>query len=148
GDRHALAAAVPRAGRPLQHAGVLRGVRRHAGAGGRSVEPQAGPHVVNGAPVMPPSAPAEVRDLLALHLTPGVGPPPAAALLERFGSAAAVLRAPEARLLDVPHVGPKLAQALARAADNPEVNAELERVERAQVRLLLKGSPEYPASIA
>ncbi|HVS36760.1 MAG TPA: DNA-processing protein DprA [Gemmataceae bacterium] len=95
------------------------------------------------------SAPsAELRDLLALHLTPGVGPRTAAALLEWFGSAAAVLRASEARLRDVPHVGPKLAQAVREAAANPEIDAELERVAKGQVRLLLKGTPDYPESIA
>ena len=94
----------------------------------------------------PPSA--ELRDLLALHLTPGVGPRTAAALLERFGTAAAVLRAAEAQLRDVPNVGPKIAQAVLGAAANPEVNAELERVAKAQVRLLVKATPDYPASIA
>ena len=95
-----------------------------------------------------PTPSSELRDLLALHLTPGVGPRTAAALLEWFGTAAAVLRASEARLRDVPHVGPKLAQAVRGAADNPEIDAELERVAKAQVRLLAKGTPDYPESIA
>jgi DNA processing protein len=94
------------------------------------------------------SAAADLRDLLALHLTPGVGPRTAAALLERFDSAAAVLRASETDLCDVPYVGPKVAQAIRQAADSPEVNAELERVDKAQVRLLARGGPDYPASIA
>ena len=95
---------------------------------------------------MPPSA--EIRDLLALHLTPGVGPRLAAALLERFGSPAAVLRAAVAHLCDVPQVGPKLAQSLTRAAANPDIDAELERMDKAQVRFLVKGTPDYPAAIA
>ena len=95
---------------------------------------------------MPPSA--EIRDLLALHLTPGVGPRTAAALIEHFGSPAAVLRASVSRLCDVPHVGPKLAKGLTEAAGNLEVDAELERAAKAQVRLLVKGAPDYPASIA
>jgi DNA processing protein len=95
---------------------------------------------------MPPSA--ELRDLLAIHLTPGVGPRLAAALLERFESPAAVLRATIAELCDVPYIGPKLAQYLTRAAGNPEINAELERVAKAQIRLLVKDTPEYPISIA
>jgi DNA processing protein len=95
---------------------------------------------------MPPSA--ELRDLLAIHLTPGVGPRLAAALLERFDSPAAVLRATIAELCDVPYIGPKLAQYLTRAAGNPEINAELERVAKAQIRLLVKDTPEYPTSIA
>ena len=91
---------------------------------------------------------AELRDLLALHLTPGVGPRTAAALLERFGSAAAVLRASAGQLRDVPHVGPKIAEALLAASASPEINVELERAAKAQVRLLIKGTPDYPASIA
>jgi DNA processing protein len=95
---------------------------------------------------MSPSA--ELRDMLAIHLTPGVGPRIATALLERFESPAAVLRATIAELCDVPHIGPKLAQYLTRAAGNPEINVELERVAKAQIRLLVKDTPEYPASIA
>jgi DNA processing protein len=95
---------------------------------------------------MSPSA--ELRDMLAIHLTPGVGPRLTAALLERFESPAAVLRATIAELCDVPHIGPKLAQYLTRAAGNPEINVELERIAKAQIRLLVNGTPEYPVSIA
>jgi DNA processing protein len=95
---------------------------------------------------MSPSA--ALRDMLAIHLTPGVGPRIATALLERFESPTAVLRATIAELCDVPHIGPKLAQYLTRAAGNPEINVELERVAKAQIRLLVKDTPEYPASIA
>jgi DNA processing protein len=95
---------------------------------------------------MSPSA--DLRDMLAIHLTPGVGPRIATALLERFESPAAVLRATIAELCDVPHIGPKLAQYLTRAAGNPEISVELERVAKAQIRLLVKDTPEYPASIA
>ena len=45
-DQPALAAAVSGAGRAVQHAGVLRGVRRHAGAGGCPMEPEAGADLV------------------------------------------------------------------------------------------------------
>jgi DNA processing protein len=95
---------------------------------------------------MPPSA--EIRDLLALHLTPGVGPRTVAALLERFGSPAAVLRASVSQLCDVPHVGPKLARSVVEAAASSEIDAELERVDKGQVRLLVNGTPDYPVSIA
>jgi DNA processing protein len=90
----------------------------------------------------------DLRDLLALHLTPGVGPRLAGALLERFGSPAAVLRASEAQLCEVPHIGPKLAKYVTRAADNPEIEVELERIAKGEIRLLIKGAPDYPTSIA
>ena len=95
---------------------------------------------------MSPSA--ELRDLLAIHLTPGVGPRLATALLERFETPAAVLRATIAELCDVPYIGPKLAQYLTRAAGNPEINVELERVAKAKIGLLVKGAAGYPASIS
>ncbi len=40
----------------------------------------------------------EKRNLLALHLVPGLGPRLTAALLERFSTAAGVLQAPASQL--------------------------------------------------
>src|SRR5438874_727599 len=48
----------------------------------------------------------DLRDLLALHLLPGLGPRLTAALLQRFGSAGAALRAGAARLREVPRIYP------------------------------------------
>jgi DNA processing protein len=91
---------------------------------------------------------SNVRDLLALHLVPGLGPRLTAALLERFGSAAAVLRAGPGQLSQVPHIGTRLATMLADAMRQVDVDAELERTKRAGVRLLALGSPDYPAALA
>ena len=55
---------------------------------------------------------SEERDLLALNLVPGLGPRLTAALLEQFGSATAVLQATASQLMEVPHVGPKIAHDL------------------------------------
>jgi DNA processing protein len=90
----------------------------------------------------------DLRSRLALHLTIGVGPRLTAALLGRFGSAAAVLRAGVAELRGVPHVGDALAARIAKAADASEVDAELDRMDKAGVRLIALGSPDYPASLA
>jgi DNA processing protein len=99
--------------------------------------------------IPPPTAlPPEVRDLLALHLVTGVGPRLTAALLERFGSAAAALRASAAELAEVPHIGPQLAARLADAKTRPDVDAELACMARYGVRLVALGSPEYPAALA
>jgi DNA processing protein len=97
---------------------------------------------------MPAPLSDDVRALLVLHLTPGVGPRLTAALLERFGSAARVLRAGFAELRDVPHVGPKLAERLARARAGADVDEEIHRMERAGVGLTVLGTPEYPAALA
>jgi DNA processing protein len=45
----------------------------------------------------------EVRDHLALHLVPGLGPRLTMALLERFGSASAIRQASAGQLQQVPH---------------------------------------------
>ncbi len=91
---------------------------------------------------------AAVRDLLTLHLVPGVGPRLTAALLERFGTVDAALRAPAAALQEVPHVGPRLAQALAAARQQNDVDREITRIQQCGVRLIALGSAEYPALLS
>src|SRR5262245_7779720 len=91
---------------------------------------------------------AEVRALLTLHLVPGLGPRLTAALLERFGSAEAVLRADATRLREVPHVGDKLAGAIREALARADVEGELRRMDEHHVRLVALGTPEYPAPLA
>jgi DNA processing protein len=86
--------------------------------------------------------------LLALHLVPGIGPRLTAALLERFGSADAVLRATAQELCEVPHIGPRLADQIREAMTRADVNAELESMARHNVGLLALGCPEYPAALA
>src|SRR3989442_937158 len=54
---------------------------------------------------MSPTIAPDLRDLLALHLLPGLGPRLTAALLRRFGSAGAVLRAGAGRPLAAPAAG-------------------------------------------
>jgi DNA processing protein len=97
---------------------------------------------------MPEALPATVRDLLSLHLVPGLGPRLTAALLRRFGTAAAVLQATSAELQEVPHIGPKLANTLCQAMRQVDLQAELERMERAGVRLLVHGTADYPSALA
>src|SRR5262245_4049968 len=90
----------------------------------------------------------EVRDLLALHLVPGLGPRLTAALLERFGSAAAARKASPAQLLEVPHIGPQLANQLAQSLPGVDVDAELQLIGRYNVRLLVLNGPGYPPALA
>ena len=92
--------------------------------------------------------PSDVRDLLALRLLPGLGPRLTAALLERFGSAASVLRARPAQLCEVPHIGPKLAEDLCQAMTRLDVDAELALLAQHNVSLRVLGTPSYPASLA
>lgn len=90
----------------------------------------------------------EARDLLALHLVPGLGPRLTAALLERFGSAAAVRAAGMAELQSVPHIGAKLAEEFHRALRQVDVDAEVQQMARHEVGLLAKGDAGYPAGLA
>src|SRR4051794_17852847 len=79
--------------------------RSRPGPGGRwSVPPVCSRSASEGPPMPDPVAP-DLRDLLALHLTPGIGPARIAALLEHFGSAARVLRASPDELIAVPGIG-------------------------------------------
>jgi DNA processing protein len=90
----------------------------------------------------------EIRDLLTLHLLPGLGPRLTAALLKRFGSAAEVLRVSAAALQEVPHIGDKLANSLVQAMRQVRVEDELQEMDRHGVRLLVQGTSEYPAALA
>jgi DNA processing protein len=96
---------------------------------------------------MPPPIAAEHRDLLALHLVPGVGPRTLEALLERFGSAAAVFSASHTDLLDVEHVGPTVAEAIASLRASGWLEKELDLMQRHEVHALVFGTPEYPVML-
>jgi DNA processing protein len=90
----------------------------------------------------------DVLDHLALALVPGLGPRLTAALLERFGSAAAARRATAAELREIPHVGAKTADTLAAALQNIDLDAELRLLGRCGVRPVPLGYPGYPPPLA
>jgi DNA processing protein len=90
----------------------------------------------------------DLRDLLALHLVPGLGPRLTAALLRRFGSASVARRASAAQLREVPHIGAKLSEDLFQSLHSVDVDAELALVERHGVHLRALGAPDYPAGVA
>jgi DNA processing protein len=91
---------------------------------------------------------AELQAFLTLHLVPGLGPRLTAALLKRFGSAQAAVQAGQHELLQVPHVGDKLAHDLHQALRDADVSGELDLIARHQVQLLILGTPEYPKALA
>jgi DNA processing protein len=92
--------------------------------------------------------PGEVRALLALHLVPGLGPRLTAALLDRFGSASAALRASADDLRQIPHLGAKLAPQIAEALRCVDPDVELERMAQFDTHLLVLGSASYPSPLA
>lgn len=87
----------------------------------------------------------QIHDLLVLKLVPGLGPRLTKALLDRFGSAEAVVRARPEQLADVPQIGAKLARRLYDAMRNVPVARELELVADHNVRLIAFESNEYPS---
>ncbi len=91
---------------------------------------------------------AELHAHLALALVPGLGPKLTAALLERYGSAAAARRATAAELLAIPHIGEKLASALASALRNVDISKELALLDEFDVRAVPLGFPGYPPPLA
>jgi DNA processing protein len=94
-----------------------------------------------------PDTPEAVREHLALALVPGLGPKLTAALLDRFGSAAAARRATAAELLQIPHIGEKLAPQLAAALRAADAGPELDLMARHGVRAVPLGFPGYPAPL-
>jgi DNA processing protein len=87
-------------------------------------------------------------DHLALALVPGLGPKLTAALLARFGSPAAARRATAAELLEIPHIGEKLAPSLAAALRTVDIEPELDLLTRFDVRPVPLGWPGYPPPLA
>jgi DNA processing protein len=87
---------------------------------------------------------SDLRDLICLTMVPGVGPHTSRALLERFGTAGRALGASVATLRDVPGVGPKLAERIARAAREHDAEAELAHCRREEVRVVPRGDAVYP----
>ena len=83
-------------------------------------------------------------DLLRLTMVPGVGPKTCRALLERFGSAGKVLGAAESTLRDVPGVGGRLAEKIARARHEVDASGELDLCRERGVRPVARGAEGYP----
>ena len=94
-------------------------------------------------PSEPDGGDALVADL-RLALTPGVGPVTRRALLERFGSAEAVLAAPPSQLREVPGVGVKLARQIVAANDEIDADKELQLCREHGVTILADTDPAYP----
>ena len=91
----------------------------------------------------------EVVATLALALVPGIGSQRLRRLLGTFGSAAAVLEAPHARLAAVHGISKAAATAIRAAspADGERVLAQLEAIGEGRARALLPADPDYPAQL-
>src|SRR5690242_14971289 len=90
----------------------------------------------------------DLRDLIGLMMVAGVGPHTSRALLERFGTAGRVLDAPVSALREVPGIGPKVAERIARARRDHDAEAELDHCRREGVRLVPRADPSYPPPLS
>jgi DNA processing protein len=88
------------------------------------------------------------RDLLALHIVPGIGPRLLAALLERFGSAARVRDAALHELTAIPYLSDQVARQVQDSLRGGALDKQLALMERHGVRLVELGDPDYPETLA
>ena len=89
---------------------------------------------------------AEVLATLALTLVPGIGTQRLRMLVTAFGSAQAVLAAPESRLASLFGIGPAAATAIKQASrgDGERILRDLGAL---GARVLICGQPEYPSQL-
>jgi DNA processing protein len=87
---------------------------------------------------------AELVDSVRLSLVSGVGPLLRKALLERFGSPAAVLAAAKDELQTVEGIGPTIAARIAAARDEIDAEFELQLAAEHGVDVLTDADADYP----
>jgi DNA processing protein len=80
-----------------------------------------------------------------LALVPGVGPRTRRALLDRFGSAAAVLSVAPSELRTVPGVGSKLAQQIVAARGEIDAEAEIALCQKHGLQIVTDADGKYPS---
>lgn len=95
---------------------------------------------------MPSAAPLLLDTLRLAHAT-GVGPVTFRKLVRVFGSPEAELSAPKERLLEVPDISPRIADAIRAARTNRWAEEEIARAAGQGVALLPLGAPEYPRTL-
>ncbi|MBI5084636.1 MAG: DNA-protecting protein DprA [Acidobacteria bacterium] len=88
----------------------------------------------------------ELLHWLALRLTPGLGPRKATALIDRYGTPMAVLRAPASELESFGLPG-SVARSLASGCSFEEAVEQHEKVKRMGVRIIAWTDPAYPAGL-
>jgi len=91
--------------------------------------------------------PGERLAAIRLHLTTGIGPRLYGALVEHFGSAAAVTGASAAAIAEVKGLGRPTARAIRDAIDQADPDAELQRAAAAGADVILQDDPQYPVAL-
>ncbi len=96
------------------------------------------------APKTERQAQEEARALIALSLTPGVGPGRIRLLVERFGSARAARRSNAHQLATVPGIGPQTASAIGTFEDDRQIDAQFDAAERIGARFISASDAGFP----
>lgn len=89
-----------------------------------------------------------LRSHLSLALVPGLGSRLTAALLERFGSAEAALKASETELQTIPFIGAGKAQSFADSFRRVNVEAEIALLKKHDVGNLVRDHDGYPSRLS
>ncbi len=84
---------------------------------------------------------------IALNMVDGVGPIRLRALLDRFNEPQAILSATRADLMQVEGVGEEVARNIMSWCEKIDLDGELERIEKAAVRVVTRDDPEYPKNL-
>jgi DNA processing protein len=89
----------------------------------------------------------ELFDSLTLSLAPGVGPKIQASLLQRFGSAGAVLSQSSASLRSISGIGDRVVEGLRNPALRQSASAMLAQCQNSGVELLASNESAYPCRL-
>jgi DNA processing protein len=84
---------------------------------------------------------------IALNMVNGIGPIRVRALLDRFNEPQAILSASKGDLMQVEGVGEEVARSVVSWREQADLDAELQRIEKAGVRVISRDDPEYPKNL-
>lgn len=84
---------------------------------------------------------------IALNMVSGVGPIRVRALLDRFNEPQAILSASKGELMQVEGVGEEIARSVTSWREQVDLDAELQRIEKAGVTVVARDDAEYPKNL-
>ena len=84
---------------------------------------------------------------ITLNMIDGVGPIRVRALLDRFHEPQGILAASKSELMQVEGVGEEVARSIASWHDRLDIDAELQRIEKAGVRVVTRDDADYPKNL-
>ncbi len=85
--------------------------------------------------------------IIALNMLPKIGPVRVRRLLERFGTAEAILKNPADQLTEVSGVGSETAKIIVEWEDHIDLIAELDEVRNRDLKIVVESDDDYPISL-